>query len=264
MLKKIKVFFINGLILTLTTFLMRTVGFSFSIYISNKVGAEALGTFQLISSVYLFAVTLATSGINLAATRIVVEETTYQVNCNTQKAIRTCLRYCLFLGCISCVLLCVFANFISTSLLHKKVPAYLFYVIAISLPFISMSSALNGYFTALRKNGKNAINRIFEQFIKISSTAYLLSLFFPAKLEYACLSLVLGEAISEVLSFFFAYGLYQFEKRKYLAPSKSHLSYGKFIFKISFPVAITSYIRSGLSSLKQIREILNGLPNRSF
>lgn len=191
-------------------------------------------------------------GINLAATRLVVEDTAYNSNCTTKNAIKKCLLYSCFFGCLAALLLFAFAEPISEYLLHNKIPMYLFYIIAISLPFISMSAALNGYFTALRKNGKNALARFFEQFVKIVATAYLLSLFMPNGLEYACLSLVLGEAISEIASFLFVFVLYSFEQRKYTVPSNYNKDYMKSIFKISLPVAITSYIRSGLSSIKQL------------
>lgn len=191
-------------------------------------------------------------GINLAATRIVVEETAYNINCNTKNAIKKCLLYSILFGCLAATLLFIFSSLICEYLLHNKIPLYIFYIIAISLPFISMSAALNGYFTALRKNGKNALTRVFEQFVKITATSYLLSLFMPSGLEYACLSLVLGEAISEITSFIFVFILYNFEKNKYTIEPNQNKNYMKSIFKISLPVAITSYIRSGLSSIKQL------------
>ena len=63
----------NALLLTAVTLLMRTVSVSFNVYISNKVGAEAMGVHGLICGVYNFGITLATSGINLATTRMVSE-----------------------------------------------------------------------------------------------------------------------------------------------------------------------------------------------
>ncbi len=44
----------NGLILTITSIIMRTVSMAFNIYVSNKIGAEAIGLFGLVMSVYLF------------------------------------------------------------------------------------------------------------------------------------------------------------------------------------------------------------------
>lgn len=187
---------------------------------------------------------------------------------------KACLLYSLAFGLLSAILLCILAKPICVYLLHNKVSSYLFYIIAFSLPFISISSCLNGYFTALRKNGKNAITRIFEQFIKICFTSYLISFFMPNGINYACLSLVLGEAFSEVLSCLFAFVLYLLEKKSNLNITckngsllnfsictrlknlfKKHSInnfYLKSILEITVPVSITSYIRSLLSSLKQL------------
>ena len=73
-MRKAKLFIINVTILTATAILMQSIGIIFSVYISNKIGAEGVGIFQLIMSVYTFAITLASSGINLAVTRIASEE----------------------------------------------------------------------------------------------------------------------------------------------------------------------------------------------
>ena len=53
---------------------MRFVGLAFNVYLSNKLGAETIGIFTLVMSVYLFFVTIATSGISMATTCIVSEE----------------------------------------------------------------------------------------------------------------------------------------------------------------------------------------------
>lgn len=193
-------------------------------------------------------------GINLATTRLVTVEITNDANVNTKGLMKKCFLYSFSFGLIACIILFFSANFITYKLLHNKVSSSIFYIIAISLPFISMSSCLNGYFTALRKNGKNAIARVFEQFVKMIATFYLISLAMPNRIEYMCLALVLGEAISEIASFFFSFILYVIQKRKYKNKSKNVIKtkYIKSIFEITLPVSITSYIRSGLASLKQL------------
>ena len=84
---------------------MRTIGLSFNVYISNKIGTEAVGIYQLIMSVYSFAITLACSGINLAATRIVSEQLAYGFETGIKKAMKKCLFYSLSMGLVSCFLL---------------------------------------------------------------------------------------------------------------------------------------------------------------
>lgn len=95
-MKKIQRFFLNAMIMTATSLLMNAVGVWFNLYISGKIGAEGMGVFQLIMSVYSFTVTFAASGINLASTRLVAEEAA-SPNGNVKGAMRRCFGYALAL-----------------------------------------------------------------------------------------------------------------------------------------------------------------------
>ena len=64
----------NAFILTATSLLLRTVGMFFRVYMSGKIGAEGMGLYQLIFSIYVLASTFATAGISTAVTRLVAEE----------------------------------------------------------------------------------------------------------------------------------------------------------------------------------------------
>ena len=67
----VKKFFLNALILSCASIIMRAISVSFNIFVSNKIGAEAMGLITLTTSVYGLAITLVTSGINLAVVRLV-------------------------------------------------------------------------------------------------------------------------------------------------------------------------------------------------
>lgn len=251
-MRRIKVFLFNGIILTATSFLLRTIGVSFNVYIANKIGAEAVGVFQLVMSVYMFASTFALSGINLACMRLVSEELACGLEGNIKKAVKKGLCYSLIFGCTACFFLLVLAPTISSHWLHHKVSAFPFYVIAISLPFLAMTSCLNGYFSAVRRVGKNACMQVAEQLIQILVTVYFLNMLLPANVDFACLSLVLGTTISEIFSFLGNGFLYLLDTKRYEKKLTSPSCFTKRILKISLPIAITSYIRSGLSTLKQL------------
>ena len=119
---------------------MKAVGMFFGVYISNKIGTEAVGIYQLIMSVYMFAITLANSGINLATTRIVSEQDAFYMDAGIKKAMRKCLTYSLVMGCLACILLFSFSSFIATNYLHSKISSIPLRILAISLPFLSLSS----------------------------------------------------------------------------------------------------------------------------
>ena len=57
----------NAAILTATGLLLRAAGMFFRIYIAARIGAEGMGLYQLIYTVYTMAVTLATAGLSVAA-----------------------------------------------------------------------------------------------------------------------------------------------------------------------------------------------------
>lgn len=65
---KKRAFLISGLVMTATALFLKTVDISYTVYISNKIGAEGMGLYQLIVSVYCLFITVSTSGISLAVT----------------------------------------------------------------------------------------------------------------------------------------------------------------------------------------------------
>ena len=252
MRQKSKLFLINGAILTSTSLLMKFAALIFNIYISNQIGSEAVGVFSLVMAVYLFFITVATSGLNIAVTVIVSEKFALNKNQQAIKAIRTCIFFSLLLGIVAGGLILLFSNFITSKCLHNMVSSRPLFYIAIGLPFIAMSSCISSYFTTIRKAYKNAISQVFEFTIKMFATIILLKINISNGVEAICISLILADVISEICSFTLIFILYIIDIK--LKKLEDIRSFGQRIniLKIAFPVAVTSYIRSGLSTLKQL------------
>ncbi|MBQ2938176.1 MAG: polysaccharide biosynthesis C-terminal domain-containing protein [Clostridia bacterium] len=252
MRKKSKLFLINGTILTVTSLLMKFASLVFNIYISNQIGSEAVGVFSLVMAVYLFFITVSTSGLNIAVTVIVSEKFAVNKDKIAIKAIRTCIFFSLLLGILAGSLILVSSNFITDKFLHNMVSSKPLFYIAIGLPFIAMSSCISSYFTSIRKAYKNAITQVFEFIIKIIATVILLKINISNGVEYICISLILADVISEVCSFSLIFILYIIDIKFKKLDSVRSFGQRINIVKIAFPVAITSYVRSGLSTLKQL------------
>lgn len=252
MRQKSKLFLINGTILTSTSLLMKFAALIFNIYISNQIGSEAVGVFSLVMAVYLFFITVATSGLNIAVTVIVSEKFALNKNQQAIKAIRTCIFFSLLLGIAAGGLILLFSNFITSKCLHNMVSSRPLFYIAIGLPFIAMSSCISSYFATIRKAYKNAISQVFEFTIKMFATIILLKINISNGVEAICISLILADVISEICSFTLIFILYIIDIK--LKKLENIRSFGQRIniLKIAFPVAVTSYIRSGLSTLKQL------------
>lgn len=231
---------------------MKFAALIFNIYISNQIGSEAVGVFSLVMAVYLFFITVATSGLNIAVTVIVSEKFALNKNQQAIKAIRTCIFFSLMLGIAAGGLILLFSNFITSKCLHNMVSSRPLFYIAIGLPFIAMSSCISSYFATIRKAYKNAISQVFEFTIKMFATIILLKINISNGVEAICISLILADVISEICSFTLIFILYIIDIK--LKKLEDIRSFGQRIniLKIAFPVAVTSYIRSGLSTLKQL------------
>ncbi|RPF48099.1 stage V sporulation protein B [Hydrogenoanaerobacterium saccharovorans] len=251
-MKKIKAFVINAVLLTVTSLLMRTVGVSFGVYLSNKIGAAGIGLYQLIMSVYVLAVTLATSGVNLASTRLVAEELGRNNPSGAKKAMHRCLAYSIIFGTATAIVLFANAETVGTTWLSDERTIPSLKLLAVSLPFISMSSAISGYFTAVRRVYKSASAQVFEQLIRITLTIMGLTAFMPRGLEFACLAIVGGSSIAEFCSFFYSFLLYLYDTRRYKTNKQPVGGLTKRLLGISLPVAFSAYARSGLITIEHL------------
>ena len=257
--KRLLKFVYNGLVLTVAAIIMRTVSVSFNAYVTSRVGAEGIGLFTLTLSIYGFAVTFATSGVNLASTRLIAEALARDDDTGAKKALRACLIYSFVFGSLASSCLFFGAEFIGASLLSdvRTVPSLR--LLSLSLVPISLSSSLNGYFTAVRRVSKNAACQLFEQAVKITVTAYALSLFLPKGIMYSCMALVGGGAIAEFASFFFLLSEYIVDRRIHgkrhsyaVCVKEKNGSLAKELLGISVPVALSAYVRSALVTAEHI------------
>ena len=254
-MKKIKKFLLNAIILCAVSILMRTVGVSFNVYVSNRTGAEAMGLYSLLSGIYGFTVTFATSGINLATMRLVAGALGKNDRQEASAAIRRCILYSLFFSSIATFSLFFGAKFIGLKLLGDNRTILSLRILAITLIPISLSSTLNGYFTAVRRVYKNAIIQICEQAIKIFSVSFLLTLLLPRGIEYACAALALGGGIAETLSFLISFAVFCIDKRKSTAKYSEESGYKYLtseLLKTALPIASSAYVRSGLISIEHM------------
>ncbi|MBQ8357211.1 MAG: polysaccharide biosynthesis C-terminal domain-containing protein [Clostridia bacterium] len=246
----------NALLLTAVTLLMRTVSVGFNVYVSNRVGAEAMGLLSLVSGVYGFATTFATSGIHLATVRTVAERLERSGGAENKRCLFACLSYAAFFGTLATILLFLFARPIGELLLREVRTVRALQMLAFTLLPIALTSVLNGYFTAVRRAWKNAMAQVVEQAVKISFTGYLLVVVAPKTVEGSMLAILMGGAVSESLSLLLNIVLYLADKRHFRhADSCKKAEYdGKRIpvAAIAMPVAISAYMRSGLLAIEHI------------
>lgn len=258
-------YIINAVLLSVVSVAMRAVAVSFNAYVTKKIGAQGIGLFGLVMTVYNLAVTLAVSGVNLAAVRMISERlalcraaglSAESTRRELRREMRGCICYSLIFGLLAAALLYFLAEPIGRGLLGDERTISSLKLCAPALPAISLSSALAGYFTGLRKVYKNAIISIVEQTVKITLTSAALVIIAPRGIEYACLSVVGGAAICEGASLILSFVLYITDRKPKDIHGTKDISNTSSAFRravsIALPVASGAYVRQGLTCAEHI------------
>ena len=258
---RLKKFFLNGILMTLVALLVRYVSVGFNVYLSNKIGTVAMGLFTLISSVYGFALTLATSGISLATTRLVSEALgigTLKKDISTKATVSAIMKKSIFfslsISSFAAILLFLLSEPIGIKLLGDARTVSSLKILAFSLPPIALSSSLGGYFGALRRVYKNAIVQILGQAIRIFLSVILLSSITATDMESACVAIVTAIVISETSCFLIHMFLFLTEQKKDDKSSnkKPYSALPKKLIPITLPVAFSAYMRSALVTIEHL------------
>lgn len=249
---KIKQFFVNTVILTAASFILRFIGVAFGAYLSQKIGAEGVGLFQLIFTIYNLASTLATSGIYLAVTRLVAEEISKGSYAKANDAMRVCMIYGTIISCVASILLYCFSAPISRYLIDDERAVLSLRILAFALPFMAFSSSLRGYFFAIRQVTKSSSSQIIEQIVRmvIVMTGFLFVL--PGGLSSACAAIACGSVGGEAIAFLYALTLYLKDKRKRSYLPQKQKDSAKKVLNITIPVALSSYLKSALVTIENI------------
>lgn len=239
----------NVLLLTAASALMRAIGVRFNVYLSSRLGTDGLGLFTLTMSVYSLAVTLATSAVGFASTRM-VSEAIGGGKCElVRPKLRACLLYSLFFGTFAAILLLILSRPIAKFLFSDIRTLPSLRALALSLPFVSLTSALSGYFTAVRRVARSSAAGVIGMLFRIGVTVLLLEGATKRSLEGSCLSVCAAMTLSEMLTLLLSFLGYLIDRRRF---EKGKGSGRRGLFRIALPMAFSSYVRSALTTLEHL------------
>ena len=193
-----RVLFKNTAILSATSLLLKTVGILFRIYLSARIGAEGMGLYQLIFSVYVLGSTFAASGLCTAVTRLATDELVVGTPSSVRRVLRRAIALTLLIAGASTALFFVGAPLIGSAFLRDTRAVTALRVLAFGFPFMGVSSCIRGYFIARRNIGSSAASQLIEQGSRIALIVILLGRA-ASDLGDACAAVMLGDVASEAL-----------------------------------------------------------------
>ena len=250
-----RAFYQNTVLMTTCSLLLRLFGILFRILISKRVGAEGMGLYQLVYSVYVLGSTFAVSGLTTAVTRLVAERLTVQDQSGVNRLMRLCYRISLLVGACSALALYAAAPLIGRWVGDTRAVSAIS-LCGIALPFIGVAGCIKGYFLARRKAWQPCLSQMFEQAVRIGSILWMLRVLWDGSLAQACTIIILGDALSETVACLYLLYSYRRDRKQTATASDNdaHRSGGYLrpLLHIALPLTAGRYLTTALRTIENI------------
>lgn len=240
---------INTITLTISSLLVRILGMISMIFLSQILGYEGIGIYQLSMSIYMTAVIFSSAGISTTISKVIAEQLSNpsisSKEGNIKKIMLTAILLSLFISLFIALCLFTFAPFITHYIVHTNYTTSALRFLSLSLPFIACSSCFKGYFYASQKSLYPATADVLEQLVKLGLIIMLVKHYSHLGLSYTYLAIARGLTFGEIASWSYLILLFVVENRKKQGYSKpASLSFFmilKKIMPILLPIALISY-----------------------
>ncbi len=251
-----KVLFIkNTLILTATALILRLAGIFFRVWMASAIGAEGMGLYQVIISVYVLASTFATSGICTAVTRIVTERLSLGDRVGARRTLSLSIIASLIIAALTSLIIISFAKPISLYLINDIRAKPSIKILCISLPFIGICSCIRGYFFAKRSSIPPSICQILEQAVRMLVIVLLVKKYSGLGMSATTAAVVFGDCVAEAVGTISLCLIFKLDFSRLKTKSKDAISRKaafKELFRIATPISAGRYLHTALRTAENL------------
>ena len=204
----------GALILTLAGVITRILGFVYRIYMSNLMGAEGMGLYQLIMPVYALAWSISCAGFNTTVSKLTAQEQAKGEYGNMNRMLRQSVVITTLLGILLSVLLFFGAGLVAEHFFNDARTVLPLQILAFAFPFMAAGTCMRGYFIGLQEAKIPALNQVLEQIVRMAIVYVLAARFVPMGLEYAAAVALFAIVGEEIFSCIFVFAAYKWRKKK--------------------------------------------------
>lgn len=250
----------------------RLFGFVYRIYLSNLIGAEGMGLFQLVVPVYTAVVLTITAGISISVSKMVAEQQARNNPVNSARITVCALALVLAAGFFVSLLLFLNINLISGRILGDARTYNALLLLVPCLPAIVAASALKGYFYGVQQVMPTAVSQIVEQVVKMGFILLIASSVIKRGPEVACAYATFAAGLGEISNMLVLAAVYILkgrhrEARKLRGKPIRKRKIIMELLKESLPVSANRLVVSILSAAEYIMIpamlVAGGLPYKS-
>ncbi len=182
-------------ILMIGGLITKILGFGIRIIYTRMVGSDAINLYSLVMPTYSLLLTIATLSLPIVISKLISEHRTRSIKILSSATIIT-----MILNSLVIALIYFTKDFIASTLLNDERCSILLMAMALTFPFVSLSSIFKGYFYGKQKMVPHTISNIIEQIVRV----FLIFLVIPSLVNkgivYSVMGLILISIASELAS----------------------------------------------------------------
>ncbi|MCL2215556.1 MAG: polysaccharide biosynthesis protein [Defluviitaleaceae bacterium] len=203
----------GALTLTAAGVITRILGFVYRIYMSNLMGAEGMGLYQLIMPVYALAWSISCAGFNTTVSKLTAQEKAKGEFGNMNRMLKQSVVITTMLGILLTVALYFGAELLSVHFFNDARTLLPLQILSLAFPFMAAGTCMRGYFIGLQETKVPAANQVLEQIVRMVVIYFIAGSFVPRGLEYAAAAALIAIVAEEIFSFLFVFVAYRFHKK---------------------------------------------------
>lgn len=243
------------LILTLSGFLTKIIGFLYRIFLSHTIGAQGMGIYQLIFPIQSLCFALTVGGIQTAISRLVAAKAALKKEQNTRDIFLISTVLSVSTAIVVSFFLYRHASWFALHILLEESCTPLLKIMALSLPMGAFHACVNGYYFARKKLAIPASAQLLEQLARVGAS-YLVFLIWtdqgmPVTPTLAAIGLLSGELTAMIFSglvIFMDYNKAHYQIRHMATP----LADFKSVIQLSFPLTCNRLLVNLLHSIESV------------
>lgn len=179
----------------------RGLGFIYRVLTVRLVGPEGIGLYEMVFPAYLLVLVLVTAGIPVALARITAAQVAMGRPRQALRLLGLSLAILLGTGLTALAGLSYLAPVLASYFFPDPRAYGCFAALAPALVFVSLSSALRGWFQGWQDMVPPALAQLAEQLVRISLGLSAATLLAPRGIEHAAVGLSLGTVAGEAVGF---------------------------------------------------------------
>lgn len=243
----------STLILFLSNFIVRVIGFLYKIFLSNNLSEVHLGIYHLVFNFLMICIALTTTGIPTALSCLVARKKAFNDKHSTNALFISTIYISFVIASLISIFVGFKSSYLSSKILYSNNMSIFILAICPSIIAITLSNVVRGYYYGIKKVNIPAISQILEQVSKIIFVYLIVRNFNNPTL--ICLSAIIGISIGECISLIFM--TFNLAKKPYIE-NRYTIDIKEFILasyntiKMSIPITcnrMSSIVLNSISSM---------------